>query len=226
MPRLLIHVEGETEEAFVNEMLRAHLISVGYESVGARIVGNARQRDRRGGIRPWPDVKRDIVRHLNQDPGCLSTTMIDYYALPKTGSKAWPGRAAAGKKQFPEKAPTVHAALAADMSGEFRGAKDRFIPFVMMHEFEALLFSDCAAFANAIGRPALEGALQEVRDEFDCPEEINDSPLTAPSKRVEKLVKGYQKPIYGTIAALGVGLPAIRAACPNFDAWICDLESR
>jgi len=51
MPRLLIHVEGQTEEAFVNEVLGDHLLSVGYEYVAARIIGNARLRRRRGGIR-------------------------------------------------------------------------------------------------------------------------------------------------------------------------------
>lgn len=49
--RLLIHVEGETEETFVNEVLRPHLLHSGYARVSARLLGNARQRDRRGGIR-------------------------------------------------------------------------------------------------------------------------------------------------------------------------------
>jgi len=67
MARLLIHVEGQTEEAFVNEVLRDHLVSKGYHSVEARIVGNARLRQRRGGIRPWLSVRTDIVNHLRED---------------------------------------------------------------------------------------------------------------------------------------------------------------
>src|SRR5713101_2359479 len=93
MARLLVHVEGETEETFVNEVLRAHLVARGFERVDARLLGNARQRDRRGGIRGWSAARRDIVRHLAQDPGCIATTMVDYYGLPQTGEKAWPGRA-------------------------------------------------------------------------------------------------------------------------------------
>ncbi len=58
MSRLLIHVEGETEEAFVNEVLASHLFGFGYTKVSARLVGNARQRDRRGGIRAWSAVRR------------------------------------------------------------------------------------------------------------------------------------------------------------------------
>jgi hypothetical protein len=87
MARLLIHVEGQTEEDFVNDLL-----AKGYDAVSARIVGNARLRRYRGGIRPWPSVRRDIIRHLLEDPACISTTMIDYYCLPQTGAGAWPGR--------------------------------------------------------------------------------------------------------------------------------------
>ena len=64
MARLLVHVEGETEETFVNEVLTPHLHRHGYEKVAARLVGNARLRERRGGIRAWTSVKADIIRHL------------------------------------------------------------------------------------------------------------------------------------------------------------------
>lgn len=71
MARLLVHVEGQTEESFVNEVLREHLVSRGYHSVDARIVGNARLRGRRGGIRAWASVKKDIVNHLREDRDCI-----------------------------------------------------------------------------------------------------------------------------------------------------------
>ena len=48
--RLLVHVEGETEQSFVNEVLASYLMDHGYSAVSVRIVGNARQRIRRGGI--------------------------------------------------------------------------------------------------------------------------------------------------------------------------------
>ena len=34
--RLLVHVEGVTEETFVNNVLGPHLMEAGYTSVGAR----------------------------------------------------------------------------------------------------------------------------------------------------------------------------------------------
>lgn len=227
MARLLIHVEGETEEAFVNEVLTPHLYRHGYTNVGARLVGNARQRDRRGGIRAWNAVRKDIIQHLREDQSALATTMVDYYALPQTGDRAWPGRAEAGDLPFPHKAATVQLALAVDirhqMGEQFN--PHRFVPYVMMHEFEGLLFSDCERFGEGIGRPDLVSQFQIIRNQFTSPEEINDSPQTAPSKRVEALVPGYEKPLLGTLAVLEIGLEPIRRECPHFNDWLTCLES-
>lgn len=226
MTRLLVHVEGETEESFVNEMLAPHLYNRGFTKVSARLVGNARLRDRRGGIRSWSAVRKDIFNHLKEDPGCLATTMVDYYALPQSGSRAWPGREAAGAVPFDRKAASVEAALSVDVCQEMGTGFDpeRFIPFVMMHEFEGLLFSDCEAFGRGIGRPELAQDFQAIRDQFDSPEEINDDPLTAPSKRVESLAPRYEKALLGTLAILEIGLETLRNECPHFRNWLTQLE--
>src|SRR5262249_35690877 len=151
------------------------------------------------------------------DDGCLATTMVDYYALPKDGPKGWPGRLEAEGKAFSEKALTVQQALRDDINAELGDGFDvsRFLPYVMMHEFEGLLFSDCTLFAKGIGRPELGAKFQEIRSSFSSPEEINDSPLTAPSKRVEDLVPGYEKPLLGSLAVLEIGLENIRSECPH-----------
>ena len=95
-----------------------------------------------------------------------------------------------------------------------------------MHEFEGLLFSDPDRFARGIGRRDLTSDFQEIRDEFQSPEEINDSPDTAPSKRVRYLFEGYEKPLMGVLAVEAIGLDAIRAECPLFSGWIRKLEDR
>ena len=115
------------------------------------------------------------------------------------------------------------ADVAKDLGGEFEAR--RFLPFVIMHEFEGLLFSDCVVFAETIARPQLTQTLQDIRQQFATPEEINDSPITAPSKRVEELVSGYQKPLFGTLAALRMGLATIRRECPHFRDWLERLET-
>ena len=218
---------GQTEEQFVNEMLAPHLQDRGYSSVSARHVGNARQRGQRGGVKPWPEVRKAIVNHLRKDPGSIATTMVDYYGLPRIGPKAWPGREDASRVVLQTKPEVVEKALLGDvvrtMGANFDSS--RFIPFVTMHEFEALLFSDCERFALGIGNPKMTDPLQAIRDAFSTPEEIDDSPDTAPSKRVLALIPGYQKPLMGTLAALEIGLAAMRAESPHFDMWLKRPES-
>jgi hypothetical protein len=225
--RLLIHVEGQTEEVFVNEVLRPHLVSFGYESVNARIIGNARLRRSRGGIRPWPTVKKDIVNHLRQDSGCVATTIVDFYGLPRSGDGAWPGRSEASDMQGQRKVQCVQSALLQSIRGDMGASFDsrRFVPFVVMHEFEGLLFSDCKAFCVGIGRPELEPEFKRIRDQFPTPEDINDSPVTAPSKRVVDLLPVYEKSFLGTLAVLQIGLVSIRAECQHFSGWLSTLES-
>ncbi len=183
MARLLVHVEGDTEERFVNQLLRSHLLDRGFERVDARLLGNAHQRARRGGIRGWNTVRREIVRHLSQDVGCIATTMVDYYALPQSGEKAWPGRGQAKSLPVPDRGRHVEDALLADLSSDIDYR--RFLPFVVIHEFEGLLFSDCQIFAESIGKRDVAASFQAIRDRFETPEHIDDSPITAPSKRVE-----------------------------------------
>ena len=218
MTRLVLHVEGETEESFVTNVLSWHLYSRGYTLVSARPSG---------GIKPWPTTRKEILRYLKQDAGCVVSTMVDYYGLPQRGSGAWPGRTDANRSRFPQKAKMVEDELLADICN-YMGSRlnpDRFVPYVMMHEYEAMLFSDCAKFCNLIGRNDLLPQFQAIRNAFGSPEEIDDSPQTVPSKRIEKLVPGYRKPLFGTLGVLEIGLDAIRRECPHFQGWLKRLES-
>jgi len=229
MDRLRVLVEGQTEEMFVRELLGPHLCRLGYSSVDAKIMGNARLRTQRGGVRGWQETKRDIVRHLRQDRGVIVTTMVDYYALPQGSSahRAWPGRSDANSQPVERRAATVESAIAADVLTEMGNSWDssRFVPFVVMHEFESLLFSDCAAFARGIGRPDVEPDFSSIRKVFKSPEEIDDSPRTHPSRRVAALVPDYEKPFHGNLAAVAIGLESIRRECHHFRGWLDRLEA-
>lgn len=229
MNRLLIGVEGQTEEEFVNEVLAMHLYARGYASVGARLLGNARQRRRRGGIRAWQSVRADLLRHFKEDGGSLVGLMVDYYAMPSTGSKEWPGRAASQSLPTEQKAAVIHLALREDLKkvAQSEGLDlnlNRFVPYVIVHEFEALLFSDCERFTNAVGHTAAASRMLEIRDQFQTPEDINDSPDTAPSKRLLAIIPSYDKPLMGAVGAIGIGLDKMREECPGFHAWVSLLE--
>ena len=221
MSRILVHVEGQTEEAFVNRVLAPHLCGLGYASVSARLVGNARQRSRRGGIKPWDSVRRDILNHLRNDQTALATTMVDYYGMPNT----WPGREQAGRRAtLRERAAAVEQAILEDVSMAI-GHPPRFVPYVVMHEFEGLLFSDPDRFAESLGKPDLASEFVAIRGEFQTPEDINDDWATAPSRRIKGVIPVYRKPLHGPLVAMEIGLEAIRAECPRFNEWMISLES-
>ena len=234
MSRLFIQVEGPTEEDFVNEVLRPHLVAHHqYHSVDARILGNSRLREKRGGIRGWPVVKKEIVERLKNDRGVFITMLVDYYALPAGAltDGGWPGRAAAATLPFAKKALSVERGLAADIASELPEPRDhrRFIAFIVMHEFEALLFSDPVAMARGFNHAEAAPDFAAIAGQFPTPEEINDSPLTAPSKRIIKVFDDrgydrYEKPLLGNLAALEITLPVIRDKCPLFGAWLSKLE--
>ena len=222
MTRMIVLVEGQTEETFVNQVLAGDLYGFGYTSVGARMIGKARSRARRGGIVQWTVLRKTITDLLREDAGRFVTTMVDYYGLPQD----WPGRVESSSQALPNKAYTVESALSADIEKVMGASFDptRFIPYVMMHEFEAMLFSDCERFSVGIGRPELSPSFQQIRDGFASPEEIDDSPNTAPSKRILDLAPDYQKRVDGIIAVQETGLSVIRAECGHFREWLERLE--
>src|SRR5689334_17382379 len=131
MAGLIIHVEGQTEETTVNEVLKGHLLQQGFDYVAATLIGNPRKT--RGGIVGWNVAKREILRHLKESSSRYVTTMVDYYGLPQTGDRAWPGRAAAAHLPYAQKASTVENAMVLEIAAEMGGDSFypvRFIPFV------------------------------------------------------------------------------------------------
>ena len=74
------------------------------------------------------------------------------------------------------------------MTGLFR---QRFIPGIILHEFEALLFADVNGFEILEADcPDLVANLSQEVAGLE-PEAINDSPQSAPSKRIIKHFSSY-----------------------------------
>ncbi len=99
-------------------------------------------------------------------------------------------------------------------------ADTRLIPYLQVHEYEGLLFSDTTAFAAALGQNNLATQLGQIRNQFETPEHINDNRTTAPSKRVAGIYPQYNKVIDGTLAAQKIGVDRMIAECPHFRSWI------
>lgn len=68
--------------------------------------------------------------------------------------------------------------------------------------------------------------VDEVIEECGSPEKINNSPQTAPSKRLERWAHGrYGKTTSGIVIARAIGIDKMRKKCPLFNSWLFKLES-
>jgi hypothetical protein len=219
--RVNIIVEGQTEETFVNKILAVELGPLGI-SISARSVETKRKRSRfdrsteikRGGLSKYVKAKGDIQRWLKEDSGAYLTTMFDLYALPSD----FPKREEARRLRDPyEKVMRLEEGLSEDIDNP------RFIPYIQLHEFEGLLFSDVEAIDHVLGIYQGNSHLRELRDirtKFNTPEEIDEGQTTAPSKRLISLYEGYDKVPFGSLIAERIGLERIREECPHFGEWV------
>jgi len=218
MIRVHVICEGATEEDFVRKVLFEQFVGRGIHLLPSCIgrVGH------KGGRVNLDRIEFDVRNRL-RDRQCYCTTLFDFYHLPLK----FPGMAAAEAiTDIRGKHRAVMDALSSWAEGKWGpDTAARFLPYVQMHEFEALLFSEPEAFALAIGQPHLADSFQQIRSKFANPEEINDDPNTAPSKRIESLYKGYAKPSAPILAATEIGLDTIRRECRLFDVWLLRLEA-
>jgi hypothetical protein len=105
--------------------------------------------------------------------------------------------------------------------------RNRFVPYIQLHEFEALLFSEQEVFDNSFEKNEFldYNYLVETIKKNSNPEMINDGNETAPSKRLAKIIKDYSKVVYGSMLTHDIGLDKIRSKCSRFNNWILKLEN-
>ncbi|HXR08153.1 MAG TPA: DUF4276 family protein [Candidatus Acidoferrum sp.] len=217
--RLYLTVEGETELRFAKETLFTHLAKFEVE-VRARMIPTNRKLGTRGGALNFRRLKRNTAHLMKEDasPEARFSTMIDLYALPAD----YPGWKEAEKESKPaDRVLELEKALAAEL------ADSRFIPFLQLHEFEALLYCDLKQIQSRLeGTDKAIAHLQKEVACFSCPEDINEGDTTAPSKRLIKHVPRYEKlkGRIGPLAADAIGLPVLRMKCPHFGQWLTRLE--
>lgn len=213
MARVLIIVEGPSEEAFVDRVL-ASALWPHRVYVTPIVIGTP---GRKGGNVNYARFRNDVISLLKQDQDAYCSTMVDLYGL----GDGFPGFPLPQNLSGIEKVTRTESAITQDILAQVPDHRPdlRFIAYLQLHEYEGLLFSEPHAFASAIRQPELAGALRGIRDGFATPEDINDNPAGAPSKRILQLCPSYRKVVDGTIAAISVGIEAMRRECPHFNDW-------
>lgn len=216
MKRVIIVCEGQTEQEFCKDVLAPFFIKKNIQIQTPLIKKTG------GGIVPWNNLKSEIVKLLKHETSTLVTTLIDYYGLKKNFN--FPNWNLAHKKGDKTIRMTIlEEGMKKDIDEDLR---NRFLPYIQLHEFEGLLFCDINVFLNNFDINEINDydTFKKVFENYPNPEDINDQPMTTPSARLKHHLKSYDKVIMGPILAQETGLQTIRKRCPRFNKWIENIE--
>jgi len=231
MIRLHITVEGQTEQRFVKDVLCPHLADYAVIADARPVLTSKDRRtgtEYRGGFRrtgAYATVKRDICAWMKADQSADArfTTMFDLYALPND----FPGHAEAAREADPyQRTALLETALQADIKRDLDDP--RFIPYVQLHEFEALIFAapEQLDWEYMEHDTQIQRLVMMVAREGGNPELIDDGEATAPSKRIIAEIPEYDgsKATVGPLIVGKIGIPKLRGKCTHFAAWLRRLE--
>jgi hypothetical protein len=218
MTRLLMLVEGQSEEIFVKHTLSPHLAQHGVYVAPPIVLWTKRLLSGggfRGGVSNWNQILSSL-RPLTYDGDAWVSTLIDFYGLPQD----FPGlQTALGAGSAHDKVAALQARFAVEMNHY------RFIPFLALHEFEAWLFSAPDVVEAHFGEARLAERLRSAVQAAGAPELMNHGSTTHPKARLHSLVSSYKETSDGPTLLERIGLATVRAACPHFDGWLSRLEA-
>lgn len=215
---VVVLVEGPTEQRFVKELLAPYMFD---RSVFLLPIILDKPGEKGGDVK-FSRAKNDIEKHLKQRRNTWVTLMVDYYGIKSD----WPGYHESKRERLhSRKAKVMNGATVRAVVDLFpdHSPEKRFLPYVSMHEIEALYFSEPSLLAGKLGVKQKE--IDKILTECGEPEKINDNSQTAPSKRLEALSPRFKKTSTGLAIARSVGIERMRAACPIFNGWLISLEN-
>ena len=230
-PDLVIVTEGDTETRALPELLRPYFRSLEIEVVFQTLGLPGRQA---GGHKDISVLIKHVELAARQFQGCYISTFFDYYAL----NHKWPGvrevKAETSASSI-QKVDRIEKYLAQEVTAKISSDvlwANHFIPYIQLHEFEALLFAlpEEMAFVVKSNGPTekLASEFRAISAGFDTCEEINDDVITAPSKRIAALC-AYQKGKSSEAHAWQIfkrgNLESVRKVCPRFSNWLSILEA-
>lgn len=221
---IYIIVEGRTEQTFVRDVLAPRMA---HKKIWLTPVLIGKPGHKGGAVR-FDRAANDIGNFLRQRNDTYVSTMFDYFGIdPK-----WPGKTDVIRRirngaalTANQKAEILESATQDEIVKTFSGCdpENRFIPYIEMHEFEALLFSHPDILAEQTGINVSQ--IREILEAYGDPEEIDDDPAKAPSKRLVSLKSGYRKVAMGKAVSEAIGIQTIRKKCLHFDRWLAKLEN-
>jgi hypothetical protein len=215
MARINIICEGPTEVKIIKDIIGPHLAEKHQHFCFPFDLEGNPNADR---------IAHFLTKWIKQEPESYFTTMVDYYGL----KPSFPGFSDNPNLHYLEKAHRIETAFKLEIENRLP-FRPHLIPYFQMHEFEALLFSDCSVLWSWLNLDNPNLTLKEVENHikgFESPEEINQKKETSPSHRILGMVgSSYHKPKDGKLIFGDISLDKIRSVCPHFNKWMATLES-
>ena len=211
MNQLVFIVEGITEEAFVKSLLGPYLSSK-YGFPRVQVTRITTSPGHKGGFVNFQHLNRDVNLYLRRSRSFIVTTMVDFYRIPDN---------VPGYDRLPSvRDPYDKVALLEDAFATHFHNK-HFVPYIQLHEFEALLFTNVDRFRDVFSpKKYNRDALDAIVREFPNPELIDDGVLTAPSYRLKRIVRHYNKVVHGVALTQAIGMHTMCKRCRHFDEWL------
>jgi hypothetical protein len=218
MKRLLMLVEGQSEEIFVKKTLTPFLAERGVFVEPPIVLWTKRIPSGggfRGGVSNWNQIRKNLTP-LTYDTDAWVTTLLDFYGLPEE----FPGyQEARGSGDPRGHVVALQERFAAEIG------HPRFIPFFALHEFEAWLFCSPDIVSEHFGSAGLADKVRKAVEHAGEPELINHGEETHPKARLQRMGTGYKETSDGPTLLEKIGIPAIRATCSHFAGWMDRLEA-
>jgi hypothetical protein len=216
MSRGYVICEGQTEETFINKVIKPILDN---QQIYVIARGINTSKGHKGGGLTYERVKRFIINSLKEDNHVFVTTFFDLYAL----NNRFPYFSESQKQtDVYRKVTYLEQAFKADIIKENSSFANRFLPYIQPYEFEGLLFTDIAKLTEIETTWATAtNNLQVIRDNVETPEHINDGYETKPSARLKNFLNNpnYRKTLHGTLAIEAIGIDNLLKECHHFAEW-------
>lgn len=213
MKNVYIYCEGQTEESFINKIMYPCFLNMGIFVYPIICTTKRTPKQKfKGGVNDYEKIKKELIMICKDHSNEQVTTMFDYYAMPENTPGIY-----LQNPDVHERIEEIEAKINEDI-----GQRNCMFHF-MVHEFESVLFSKPESF-EIIANKIVVDSIQGIKNNFPSPEHINNSPSTAPSKRLIELIPNYAKVRNGTLLSKDMGIDIIMEECPHFKKWILKIK--
>lgn len=193
--------EGQTETDFMKQLNKKYFNKI---NISLKPVGINDEQKNIGGNISIARVVDFLHKHSNMHP--MLTTFIDFYRLKNKGNK---------------KVSELEEEIKNEFHKDNKYRNKILIPYIQIHETEALWFSDINAIIQVKNaNKKQQEDLSKIIEKYKNPEDINDSYETAPSKRLENIFGNYSKVIDGKEISNKISINIFIEKCPRFSKWV------